>query len=122
MLLEHPEYVVISCSGGSDGAHQLKRALPAVADRVIGSTEELNGMPGQVRFLEIQRYLRSYATPNAVWFALDSKPQAYPEGTTELYAVDPELGVTHGFISRLTDAIRREEARKLAIHAELAAA
>ena len=88
----------------------MRTALPDFAARVVGQTPSLN-MPGMTRYLEIQRYLEDTAAPGAIWAALDTCPQLFPEATIELIELSKERGFTHGAAERLSESLRVAEHR-----------
>jgi hypothetical protein len=110
VLAKHTDYQLVVSTNRDSGEDALRTALPDFAARVIGQTPTLN-MPGMTRYLEIRRYLEDSAAPGAIWAALDTCPQLFPEATIELIALSKERGFTHGAAARLSDALRVAEHR-----------
>ena len=110
VLAKYPAYQLVVSTSRDSGEDVLRTALPDFAARVVGQTPSLN-MPGMTRYLEIQRYLEDTAAPGAIWAALDTCPQLFPEATIELIELSKERGFTHGAAERLSESLRVAEHR-----------
>lgn len=110
VLAKFQDYQLVVSADRDSGENALRTSLPDFAARVIGQTPSLN-MPGMTRYLEIRRYLEDSAAPDAIWAALDTCPQLFPEATIELVVLNKERGFTHGAAERLSEILRSNDHR-----------
>jgi hypothetical protein len=104
VLERHPGFSLVASSHGEGDEEHLRTAITGAT--IIGSTPDMTGMPGKTRFLEITQFLETTAAPTAIWAAIDTNPQLFPEATIELVLVTSERGFTHGAAERLSETLR----------------
>ena len=103
VLRQHPAYQVIASTlpMGKD-LEAVREGLQECGNRLIG---KLEGIP-EGRFFAIQKHLSSAAEgKHATWLAIDSEPRQFPEGCTELIAVNRAFGFDSSAAQRLVDAM-----------------
>ncbi len=103
LLIQHPAYqVVASTIPTGTSLDELKRSFTDCGDRLIGAIEQSDAG----RYFAIQKYLQ--ATPEgkqAVWLAIDASPRLFPEGCSELIAINRAFGFDQSASTRLVDAM-----------------
>lgn len=103
LLEKHPEYRVVASTLPPG------KSIPSLAAQMRASGERLiDAMPAasQGRFFAIQRYLLT--TPDghdSPWVALDSEAHHFPEGCTNVVAVNRAFGVDAGVLQRVSVAM-----------------
>ena len=102
ILAQHPAYHVIAATLPKDTSIDQVRSIADCGDRVIGELPP----SGSGRYFAIQKYLQD--TPEgkqATWLALDAQPRQYPEGCSELVAINGTFGFDQPAAQRLLDAM-----------------
>lgn len=110
VLAQHPSYLVVAAKHplGST-VEEIRTSLVHLEDRLVGEIDA--GAPGG-RYLAIQNYLAS--TPegkSAPWLAIDSEPRLFPEGCSELVAINKAFGFDNSASVRLREAIAISDRR-----------
>ena len=113
LLADHPTYNVVAATlPPGQSLDTLRSQLGVYGNRIIGVLPSTS----QSRYFAIQDYLRTTLHGQRVqWFAIDSKVREYPEGCTELIAVNPAFGFDAGVARRILDAVHLAERRALAM-------
>ena len=103
LLLEHPAYQVVASSIPiGKTLDTVREGLSELRERLIG---EISLAPDG-RYFAIQNYLQT--TPEgkqSTWLALDSEPRKFPEGCTELIAINQAFGFDSSAAQRVIDAM-----------------
>lgn len=104
VLAQHPSYrVVASKRPPGTTVDEIRTNLVQFEDRLVG---ELDADTPSGRYFAIQHYLSG--TPegkSAPWLAIDSEPRLYPEGCSELVAINKAFGFDRSASARLSEAI-----------------
>lgn len=106
-LSEHPRYQVVATTLPTGAAIDAVRAgLGELGSRIIGAI-----IPNPAgRYFAIQDYLRKSPSGRA-WLALDTEPRQFPEGCSELVAVNRSFGFDASSARRLREAMQFSESR-----------
>lgn len=115
LLLEHPAYQVVASSiPMGKTIESVREGLGDCGGRLIGEIAQCS----DGRYFAIQNYLLT--TPEgkqATWLALDSEPRQYPEGCSELIAVNRAFGFDSSAAQRLLEAMLLVDKRASALAA-----
>ncbi len=110
ILIQHPAYQVLASTLPID------KTIDAVRE---GLQECGNRLEGQIesrpegRYFAIQKHLASSPdSKHATWLALDSEPRQFPEGCSELIAVNRAFGFDASAAQRLVDAMLLVDRRR----------
>lgn len=103
VLRQHPAYQVIASTlpMGKD-LEAVREGLQECGNRLVG---QLEAIP-HGRYFGIQKHLSAVAGgKHATWLAIDSEPREFPEGCTELIAVNRAFGFDVSAAQRLIEAM-----------------
>ncbi|MBS4019874.1 MAG: restriction endonuclease [Dechloromonas sp.] len=103
VMIEHPAYDLIATTMPADlDLAAIASRMPMVAARLRGELPQ----HGNGRYFDILSFLDNRPggrqTP---WAVLESQPRLFPEGCTELVAINPDIPFDHHAATRLTDAL-----------------
>jgi len=103
LLLQHPAYTIVASTiPEGETIEDLKIRIQGCEERLIGNLPPSSAG----RYFAVQHYLESQPEGKSTpWVAVDTDPRAFPEGSTELVAVNPAFGFDNGAAERLRDAI-----------------
>lgn len=114
LLEHHPAYeLVASKLPEGSSLDELRAKLTSCSDRIHGF---LGDQTTTGRYFQIQHYLANTKEgKQATWLALDAEPRQFPEGCSELVAINKAFGFDHSASQRLIEAMllvdRREGKR-----------
>lgn len=103
VLRQHPAYLVIASTLplGKD-IEAIREGLEDCGNRLVDLIE---AMP-EGRYFAIQKHLSTLADrKQSTWLAIDAEPRQFPEGCTELIAVNRAFGFDMSASKRLIDAM-----------------
>ena len=113
VLEQHPAYQVVAST------LPVGKTMEAVRDGLLGCGNRLIGQVEAIpegRYFAIQKHLS--ASPDgkhSTWLALDSEPRQFPEGCSELIAVNRAFGFDASAAQRLIEAMVLVDRRRVAI-------
>ena len=113
VLRQHPAYQVIASTLplGKD-LEAIREGLQECGNRLVGQLEGIS----EGRFFAIQKHLSAAGEgKHATWLAIDSEPRQFPEGCTELIAVNRAFGFDTSAAQRLIEAMVMVD-RRSAVH------
>lgn len=84
-----------------------KRQLGNAADRLVNTI----GSSPDGRYFAVQQYLLENGQSHANWLAIDAEPREFPEGCSELIAINRIFGFDDAAAHRVTEAIHFLERR-----------
>lgn len=115
LLLEHPAYQVVASSiPMGKTIESVREGLGDCGSRLIGEVAQCS----DGRYFAIQNYLLTTAEgKQATWLALDSEPRKFPEGCSELIAVNKAFGFDSSAAQRLLEAMLLVDKRAAAVAA-----
>lgn len=103
VMTQHPAYDIIATTlaDGEDLVRVAER-LPGIAARMRAELP----VSGQGRYFDIQTFLDSRPMGRQTpWVVLESAPKQFPEGCTELVAINSSMPFDHHAATRLNDAL-----------------
>ncbi len=103
LLEAHPAYLVVASSlPPLKTLNEVRVGLADWGNRVVGHLEPSS----DGRFYAIQKFLQTTAEgKSATWLAVDSDPRNFPDGCTEMIAVNPSFGFDSSAAQRLLEAM-----------------
>lgn len=113
VLAQHPAYQVVATTLPAG------KTMESVRDGLLGCGTRLIGLVEAIpegRYFAIQKHLS--ASPDgkhSTWLALDSEPRQFPEGCSELIAVNRAFGFDASAAQRLIEAMVLVDRRRVAI-------
>lgn len=109
LLTQHPAYdIIASTLPPGETIDTLRSRQDRYANRIIGALP-----PSSLsRYFAIQDYLHTTMGGRRVqWLAIDSRPQMFPEGATELIAVNQAFGLDANVVNRVREMIALADSR-----------
>lgn len=112
LLSKHPGFQIVATTGKERPLDDLKTQLSGYGDRLCGKTPDMPEYGASARYYEIVHYLaNSQNGRNAKWIALDTQPNAFPEGCAELVLVSRAHGLDQQAINNIEGRMALVERR-----------
>lgn len=112
LMAKHPDCQLVATTGKDRPLEDLKAQLSGCGDRLCGKTPDMPEYGTSARYYEIVHFLaNSQNGRNARWIALDTQPNAFPEGCAELVLVSRTHGLDQHAINNIEGRMALVERR-----------